>query len=212
MKIVCNMMNVFINLFPKEENMSTKTQGKTQKKSITDLEAALSSLDNAPATEGERVEKVKNEKKMTVKVDGKVSKSVEKKEKKEKIQRPKYFHAEEIKKAGGKKIFDQTKVNYKFASQAIRDMLEKNGLKDSFKVEVTRPKKEIKNPEFDKVKGEAKDNPKTVKADIFRIELKDKDGNVVEKVQFSTEEVLGRSIMNIIYKVGNKIHSGEMKS
>ena len=182
-----------------------------QKRSVTDLEKELNKLDEAPASEEERVQKVKEEKKMTVKVDGKVTKKAETKEKKETPKRPNYFHAAEIKKAGGKKEFDKTQVNYKFASQAIRDILEKNGLKDGYSVAVTRPKKEIKNPDFDKSKDESKDNPKTVKAERFRIEVKDKDGNVLEKVQFASEEVLGRHIMNIIYKVGNKVHKGDWK-
>lgn len=180
----------------------------SKKRSVTDLEAELLKLDEAPASEAERLQKVKEEKKMTVKVDGKVTKKAEKKAT---PKRPSYFHLAEIKKAGGKKEFDKLQVNYKFACKAIRDILEKNGLKDGYSVTVTRPKKEVKNPEFDKSNSESKDNPKKRKVERFRIEVKDKDGNVLEKVQFSTEEVLGRHIMNIIYKVGNKVHKGEWK-
>lgn len=182
----------------------------TKKRSVTDLEAELLKLDEAPASEAERIQKVRKDATLTVKVDGKVSRRISKKEKKATPKRPSYFHLAEIKKAGGKKDFDKLKVNYKFACKAIRDIFEKNGLKDGYSVTVTRPKKEVKNPEFDKSNSESKDNPKTVK-ERFRIEVKDKDGNVLEKVQFSTEEVLGRHIMNIIYKVGNKVHKGEWK-
>lgn len=175
----------------------------TKKRSVTDLEAELLKLDEAPASEAERIQKVRKDATLTVKVDGKVSRRISKKEKKATPKRPSYFHLAEIKKAGGKKDFDKLKVNYKFACKAIRDIFEKNGLKDGYSVTATRPKKE-------KSKDESKDNPKTVK-ERFRIEVKDKDGNVLEKVQFSTEEVLGRHIMNIIYKVGNKVHKGEWK-
>ena len=157
----------------------------------------------------EELSKLTPKKEVNMKVEGKVKEKKEKSAPK-KESRPKYFHSEHIKNVGGKKIFDQTKVKYTFASQAIRDMLKKNGI-EGIDVQASPVKKEVLNPSFDKTKEESKENPKKIKVEAFRVTVKDKE-NIIKQVQYSTEEILGRHIMNIIYAVGNLIHSGELDS
>jgi len=164
---------------------------------IDSLEAEMNAMNGIPVEVSKKSIKLKG----TARVERPVPREPKKKLKMA-------AHAKFFKANGGKKNADQLKVNYKMVAEWVRSIIEIYNVKDHFEVHCKRSKKDVKNVDFNKDVAVSKENPRTVKKEVYAVVFNRKEGDEVIEVrkdQYKSEEMLVRSLANMVYFATAKV-------